>query len=124
MKLIIKTPARLHLGLIDMNGDLGRLFGGLGVGIDHPNVIVEAQNSPNFVIKGQEVELANSIAQKFFSTYHLQPKAKTNVVEAIPPHIGLGSGTQLSLAIAVSLARLFGVKASVSELAVAMGRAK
>ena len=124
MKVIIKTPARLHLGLIDMNGDLGRLFGGLGVGIDHPNVIVEAQNSPNFAIKGQEVELANSIAQKFFSIYRLQPKVEINVVKTIPPHIGLGSGTQLSIAIAVALAKLFGIKASVPELAIAMGRAK
>ena len=123
MKVIVKTPARLHLGLIDMNGDLGRMFGGLGVGIDHPNVTLEAQNSPNFVIKGQEVELAKCIAQKFFSTYHLQPKANINVVEAIPPHIGLGSGTQLSIALAVALAKLFDVKASVPELAVAMGRA-
>jgi beta-ribofuranosylaminobenzene 5'-phosphate synthase len=99
VKVIVKTPARLHLGLIDMNGDLGRMFGGLGVGIDHPNVIVEAQNSPNFAIEGQEVELANSIAQKFFSIYRLQPKASINVVEAIPNHIGLGSGTQLSMAV-------------------------
>src|SRR5512138_1512427 len=99
VKVQVKTPARLHLGLIDMNGDLGRLFGGLGVGIDRPNVIVEAQNSPNFTIRGQEVELANSVAQKFFSTYHLPAKASINVVEAIPAHVGLGSGTQFSLAI-------------------------
>ena len=124
MKVCVKTPARLHLGLVDLNGDLGRMFGGLGVGIDHPNVIVEAQNSPDFAIKGQESELANSIAQRFFYTYHLQPKASINVIETIPPHIGLGSGTQLSIAIAVALARLFDVKASVQELAIAMGRAK
>ncbi|MCL5948871.1 MAG: kinase [Candidatus Bathyarchaeota archaeon] len=124
MKVSVKTPARLHLGLIDMNGDLGRMFGGLGVGIDRPNIIVEAQNSENFAIRGQEVELANSIAQRFFSTYHLQPKASINVVKAIPAHIGLGSGTQFSLAIAVALAKLLNVKASIPELAVAMGRAK
>jgi beta-ribofuranosylaminobenzene 5'-phosphate synthase len=124
VKVQVKTPARLHFGLIDMNGDLGRLFGGLGVGINCPNVIVEAENSEDFSIKGVEVELANSIAQKFFSNYHLQPKASINVVEVIPAHIGLGSGTQLSIAIAVALARLFNLKASVPELAIAMGRAK
>jgi beta-ribofuranosylaminobenzene 5'-phosphate synthase len=124
VKVCVKTPARLHLGLVDLNGDFGRMFGGLGVGIDRPNVIVEAQNSPDFVIKGQEIELVTSIAQKFFSIYHLQPKASINVIETIPPHIGLGSGTQLSIAIAVALAKLFDVKASVPELAVAMGRAK
>jgi beta-ribofuranosylaminobenzene 5'-phosphate synthase len=124
LKVQIKTPARLHFGLIDMNGDLGRMFGGLGVGIDHPNVIVEAESSDNFSIKGAEVELARVIAQKFFSFYQLQAKANINVVEAIPAHIGLGSGTQFSLAIATALARLFKVKASISELAVAMGRAR
>ena len=124
MKVKVKTPARLHLGLIDMNGDLGRMFGGLGVGIDHPNVVVEAQTAENFSVTGQEVELAAILAKHFFSAYHLQPKVHINVVEAIPAHIGLGSGTQFSLAIAVALAKLFNVKASVPELAVAMGRAK
>ena len=124
MKVIVKTPARLHLGLIDMNGDLGRMFGGLGVGIDHPNVVVEAKNASNFQITGEKVELTNVLANRFFSTYHVQPNVHLNVVKAIPAHMGLGSGTQLALAIAVALAKMFNVKASVSELAVAMERAK
>ena len=44
MKVYVKTPARLHLGLIDLNGDLGRLFGGLGVAINCPNFVLEAKN--------------------------------------------------------------------------------
>jgi beta-ribofuranosylaminobenzene 5'-phosphate synthase len=124
VKVQVKTPARLHLGLIDMNGDLGRMFGGLGVGIDHPNVIVEAQNAENFEVTGQEVEIATIMAKRFLSAYQMQPKVQINVVEAVPAHIGLGSGTQFSLAIAVALARLFNLKASVPELAVAMGRAR
>lgn len=124
MKVIVKTPARLHLGLIDMNGDLGRMFGGLGVGIDHPNVVVEAQSANDFLITGEEVELTKALANRFFSTYQVQPNVHIHVAEVIPSHIGLGSGTQLSLAIAVALAKLFKVKASVPELAAAMGRAK
>jgi beta-ribofuranosylaminobenzene 5'-phosphate synthase len=124
VKVYVKTPARLHLGLVDMNGDLGRMFGGLGVGIDRPNVVVEAQTSDNFVVRGQEVEIANAISQKFFSNYQLKPKGTLNVLEAIPSHIGLGSGTQLSIAIAVALAKLFDIKATIPELAVALGRAR
>jgi len=124
VKVYVKTPARLHMGLIDLNGDLGRMFGGLGVGIDRPNVVLEAQNSENFSITGKEAELATVLAKRFFSTYHVQAKVHINVKEAIPEHVGLGSGTQLSLAIAVALARLFNVKASAPELAVAMGRAR
>jgi beta-ribofuranosylaminobenzene 5'-phosphate synthase len=124
LKVKVKTPARLHLGLIDMNGDLGRMFGGLGVGIDHPNVIVEAQNAEHFSVTGQEFELATTLAKRFFSVYPVQPKVNINVLGAIPTHIGLGSGTQFSLAIALALAKLFNVKASVPQLAVAMGRAR
>ena len=40
MKLQITTPARLHFGLIDLNGELGRINGGFGVAIDHPNWII------------------------------------------------------------------------------------
>lgn len=124
MKVIVKTPARLHLGLIDMNGDLGRMFGGLGVGIDHPNVIVEAQTAKNFRITGQGVELTKVLVDRFFSAYQIKPNVHLNVAEVIPSHVGLGSGTQLSIAVAVALAKVLDVKASVPELAVEMGRAK
>jgi beta-RFAP synthase len=124
LKIQVKTPARLHLGLIDMNGDLGRMFGGLGVGIDHPNIIVEAENAENFSVTGQETELATTLAKRFFSAYKVQPKVHVNVVQAIPAHIGLGSGTQFSLAIATALASILDVDASIPELAVAMGRAR
>jgi beta-RFAP synthase len=124
VKVYVKTPARLHLGLIDLNGDLGRMFGGLGVGIDHPNVIVEAEQSKKFSIEGQETEIVNALAKRFFTAYPMQPTVHINVKQAIPAHVGLGSGTQLSLAIAVALAKLFNVKASTQELTVAMDRAR
>ncbi|MCL5878060.1 MAG: kinase [Candidatus Bathyarchaeota archaeon] len=112
------------MGLIDMNGDLGRMFGGLGVGIDHPNVLVEAKNANDLIVTGQETELAKALVNRFCSSYRVQPKVHINILETIPSHVGLGSGTQLSLAVAVALAKLFTVKATVPELAVAMGRAK
>ena len=124
MKIQVKTPARLHLGLIDMNGDLGRIFGGLGVGIDRPNIIVEAQNAENFSVTGQETDLTTTLAKRFFSAYKVQPKVHINVIQTIPAHIGLGSGTQFSLAIATALASLLDVEATIPELAVAMGRAR
>lgn len=124
MKVYVKTPARLHLGLIDLNGDLGRMFGGLGVGIDHPNVIVEAEPSKTLSVEGQETELVTALAQRFFNAYHVQPNVHINVKQVIPAHVGLGSGTQLSLAVASALAKVCNVQASTEELTVAMDRAK
>lgn len=124
MKVSIKTPARLHLGLIDMNGDLGRMFGGLGVGIDHPNVILTAETASEFSVTGQEVELTRNLAERFFSKYQIQPKVHINVTHMIPSHVGLGSGTQLAMAVAFALTKIFKIKTSIPELALAMGRSK
>ena len=124
MKVYVKTPARLHLGLIDLNGDLGRLFGGLGVGIDRPNVILEAQRSEKLAIAGEKTEQVKTLAERFLETYSIKSSASIQVKQVIPEHAGLGSGTQLALALATALAKLFGVKASVQELAEVMGRGK
>ncbi|MCW4010499.1 MAG: kinase [Candidatus Bathyarchaeota archaeon] len=122
MKVYIETPARLHLGLIDLNGDLGRIFGGLGVAIDHPNVILEAEKSPTLTVTGKKPELTKQVASKFLEAYRIKEKVAVEVKAVIPEHVGLGSGTQLALAVSAAMARLFNVKASVHELAAAMGR--
>jgi len=122
VKVYVKTPARLHLGLIDLNGDLGRLFGGLGVGIDRPSVILEAQRSERLSVTGEKTELVKAMARRFLETYNIKANASINVKQAIPEHAGLGSGTQLALAVATALSKLFNVDASIQELAKAMGR--
>ena len=122
MKVYVKTPARLHLGLIDLNGDLGRLFGGLGVGIDRPNVILEAQWSERLAVTGEKTDVVKTLAKRFLDAYDIKANASINVKKSIPEHAGLGSGTQLALAVATALAKLFDVNASIRELAKAMGR--
>jgi beta-ribofuranosylaminobenzene 5'-phosphate synthase len=122
VKVYVKTPARLHLGLIDLNGGLGRLFGGLGVGINRPNVILEAQPSETLAVTGERTEQVKTLAKRFLETYSIKANVSIHVKQAIPEHAGLGSGTQLALAVATALAKLFDAKATVPELAEAMGR--
>lgn len=124
MKVYVKTPARFHLGLIDLNGKLGRIFGGLGVGINRPNVILEAQRSERLAVTGEKIEQVKSLAKRFFDAYNIKANASIYVKQVIPEHVGLGSGTQLALAVATALAELFNVKTSVQELALGMGRAR
>ena len=124
MKVYVKTPARLHLGLIDLNGELGRIFGGLGVGIDRPNVILEARNSEKFEVRGEKIETVKTLAEQFLKTYRIKANVSINVKRTIPEHTGLGSGTQLALAVATALSKLFNVKASIQELAITMGRGR
>ncbi len=122
MKVYVKTPTRLHFGLIDLNGDLGRLFGGIGVGIDHPNVVLEAQKSERLAVTGEKTERVEALAKRFLEAYGIKANASINVKQTIPEHSGLGSGTQLALAVATALAKLFNVDASIRDLAKTMGR--
>jgi beta-ribofuranosylaminobenzene 5'-phosphate synthase len=124
VKVYVKTPARLHFGLIDMNGDMERFFGGLGVAIDRPNVILQAQTSEDFSVTGEKNEQVTSLAKRFLETYHIDADVSIHVEQSIPEHAGLGSGTQLALAVAAALAKLFHVKDSIQELSLAMGRMK
>jgi beta-ribofuranosylaminobenzene 5'-phosphate synthase len=122
VKVYVKTPARLHFGLIDLNGDLGRVFGGLGVGIDRPSVVLEAQPAEKLAVTDERTERVKALAKHFFETYGIKEGASINVKRAIPEHSGLGSGTQLALAVATALSKLFNVKASTQALAETMGR--
>ncbi len=124
MKVQVKTPARLHLGLIDLNGDLGRMFGGLGVGINQPNIIVEAENDQKTSVTGEEAQFAQTLVNRFFTVYPVKTGVHLNVEKAIPAHIGLGSGTQFALAVATALSKLLKIDASPQQLALAMGRAQ
>jgi len=107
-----------------MNGELGRMFGGIGVGIDHPNVLLHAQNADNLQITGKKTDLAQEIITHFSTNYHITPKAHIHITQTIPCHSGLGSGTQLALAIAVALAKISNIYTSIPELATNVGRAK
>lgn len=122
MKVYVKTPSRLHLGLLDLGGELGRIFGGIGVAINYPNVILEAQPSQSPTVEGEKSDAVELLVERFLKKYQIKAKVTVNVKQTIPEHVGLGSGTQLSLAVALALAKLFHVKASIRDLALVMGR--
>jgi len=124
MKVYVKAPARLHLGIIDLGGEVGRLFGGIGVAISCPNVILQAEKSQSLTFKGEKSELLRPLVELFIEKYKVEPKFAINVKQTIPQHVGLGSGTQLALATATALAKLFDIDASVPELAASMRRGK
>lgn len=122
MPIQVQTPARLHLGQLDLNGSLGRKFGGLGVAIEKPNVKLEIYPEQDLVLEGVDEQLLRELVDRFYQHFQLTPKVRVRVVSTIPAHIGLGSGTQLRLAVAGGLARFHGLKVSVPELARIMNR--
>ena len=118
----VAASARLHLGFLDLHGGLGRKFGGLGLAIDGPKTRLTLTHAEATSVEGPEAERAASLLEKAQSA--LAPGLKTRLVihEAIPAHAGLGSGTQLALAIAAALRRLADVAGDAASDAAATGR--
>jgi beta-ribofuranosylaminobenzene 5'-phosphate synthase len=134
----VTAAARLHLGLLspaDEHGGLwpdrrgepalaGRVFGGAGLMVGEPALRLTVTPGGEWSAEGPLGERALAFARRFATT--LPPDAARPcrlVVEQAPPeHVGLGTGTQLGLAVAAALAAVHGISAPVPELAARVGR--
>jgi beta-ribofuranosylaminobenzene 5'-phosphate synthase len=119
----VEAPARLHLGMLAVAGDGERRFGGLGVSVSRPAVVVEARPADELSAEGADAERALMFARRCQEALGLAGGAHLRIVEAIPPHAGLGSGTKLALAVAQALTVLHGRTVDAPDLAQAVGRA-
>ncbi|MFQ5891984.1 MAG: beta-ribofuranosylaminobenzene 5'-phosphate synthase, partial [Candidatus Methanofastidiosia archaeon] len=95
----VKTPSRIHLTLIDLNGNLGRIDGGVGLALQKPFVLVETK----FSSKTSYPEDLDYL----FEMLPFEEGFEVEILKKIPSHVGLGSETQLRLGISASLFELF-----------------
>jgi beta-ribofuranosylaminobenzene 5'-phosphate synthase len=119
----VEAPARLHLGMLAVADDGARRFGGFGVSVTRPAVVIEARAADELSAEGADAERALMFARRCREALGLSGGAHVRVVEAIPPHVGLGSGTKLALAVAQAVAVLAGRTVDAPALAQAAGRA-
>jgi beta-RFAP synthase len=111
------------MGMLAVAGDDARRFGGLGVSVSRPAVVLEAQPADELSVEGADAERALRFARRSRDALGLEGGGHLRIVEAIPPHVGLGSGTKLALAVAQALAALHGRAVDAPALAAAAGRA-
>ena len=122
----VSAPSRLHFGLLHVPaGDPGdtavspRRFGGLGLMLASPRVVVRVEFAPEWSSAGPSADRAEAFARRVAPA---GIRFRLVVEECPPEHSGLGVGTQLGLAVieavrhelgltnvtAVELARLAG----------------
>jgi beta-RFAP synthase len=136
----IRTPSRLHFGLLGLADDTlwpnragepaiaGRAFGGVGLMVQEPGVQVRVAPAPAWAAVGPLAERALAFAQRYAAAVCQQSpgfalSSQTIVVEHAPPeHTGLGTGTQLGLAVARALANAWGLDETPAILARRIGR--
>ncbi len=121
-RVTVEAPARLHFGILDLRGHRGRRFGGIGAAVPAPSVLLEATPGARLTAEGTDAGRAHSFAERYLRSTGVNEGAHLRVIRAIPAHAGLGSGTQLALAVARALAELHGQSAEPLSLARHVGR--
>ncbi|HEX3159394.1 MAG TPA: beta-ribofuranosylaminobenzene 5'-phosphate synthase family protein, partial [Gemmatimonadaceae bacterium] len=123
-RVVVEAPARLHFGMLDLRGSLGRRFGGIGAAVQVPSLLLEASRADQVEAAGPDAERACEFAHRVIAAHRLTGGVRLRVRRAIPPHAGLGSGTQLALAVARAVAELYALPTDVVTLAAATQRAR
>ncbi len=113
----VTAPARLHLGFLDLHGGLGRRFGGFGLAIEKLATRIGFAHAVTSEVQGVgETVRATDVLERLTTAWDLPP-IRVTIEAAIPAHAGLGSGTQLALAMGMGLARLAGREVTAPEIA-------
>ncbi|HBV62359.1 MAG TPA: beta-ribofuranosylaminobenzene 5'-phosphate synthase [Rhodopirellula sp.] len=97
----VRTGSRLHFGLLDTV----RPFGGVGVMLNKPCTEVVVSTADRFRCADDYQGRIGPIAERIrqFKGAAELPACSVEVLRTAPTHCGLGSGTQLALAVAESL---------------------
>lgn len=118
----VSAPARLHLGFLDLNGGLGRRYGSIGLALDAPSTDVSVTRADATSVVGPEKDRVAQVVERCRAALGLTGHYRVEVTRAIPAHAGLGSGTQLALAIGFALMRLEGLSLSPQQVGDLAGR--
>jgi beta-ribofuranosylaminobenzene 5'-phosphate synthase len=118
----VTVPARLHLGFLDLNGRLGRRFGSIGLAISDLRTSIAIRRTKRSEVSGPESDRVRQYLQTMERSLALDGGHAVTVSEAVPAHAGLGSGTQLALAVAAGLRRLHDRTLDVEGDALHLGR--
>ena len=111
------APARLHMGFLDPNANYGRHFGSIGVALEQIATRLTIYPADQLGGQGPQSERAIKKVRKICRKLDLPEQVFIDIQQAIPDHIGLGSGTQMSLAIGMALSRLYNREIPLREIA-------
>lgn len=118
----VEAPARLHLGFIDVSGNLGRRFGGIGLTLDEFPTVIELRRADRLDARGPMAARALEYLGRLIDEHGVASGCTIDVRRAAPEHVGLGSGTQLALAIGAAFGALFDVPLSLASITAAAHR--
>lgn len=115
----ISTNARLHFGFFDLSGASSRRYGSLGLAISAFQTCIQLSwGEPDPALDAWTADRL-SVQKK---ALNITEDVSVQVIQAIPRHSGLGSGTQMALALGAGLQSLIGQSIDPQLLALHGGR--
>ena len=118
----VTVPARLHLGFLDLNGSLGRRFGSIGLAINGLRTSITFNAASQLRVTGPENERVRGYLQAMQRALGIESTCHVRIDEVVPAHAGLGSGTQIALAVAAGVRRFHGLPLDVRGDAIRLER--
>lgn len=125
----VRCPTRLHFGLLAYRQEGFRQYGGVGLMVRRPDLVIRVTPAEYFKGSGplgdRAAEMARGAAERAVErgwASDIEPLA-VQVLRAPRSHIGLGSGTQLGMAVARAVSAYVGKQdLSAEDLAFLAGR--
>jgi len=122
MSITVAAPARLHLGFLDPSGGLGRRFAGIGLALGELGTRINVRIAASTHIEGPEQGRVQRYLDAMRQHLGVRDTYAIRVEETVAAHVGLGSGTQIALAVAAGIRRLHDLPLDVIGDAVRLGR--
>ena len=110
------------MGFIDLSGALGRHFGSIGMALNEISTSLSVSHAEQRTITGPSAQRADKCLTMMCQALNVSDRLKINIETAIPEHVGLGSGTQMSLAIGTAMNAYYGLGLTVRDIAALMDR--
>jgi beta-ribofuranosylaminobenzene 5'-phosphate synthase len=108
--------------LIDLNGALGRIDGGVGLAINDPTFELVAKPSHRIEVESYQYRNRAYTILEGLQAKHNFPGIHVEFLSEIPAHSGFGSGTQLALGLGQAVNTLYDLNLSILDLAFAVAR--
>jgi beta-ribofuranosylaminobenzene 5'-phosphate synthase len=125
----IRTASRLHFGLLGWGPQATRQFGGVGLMIQDPGLVIEGEAAGEWSFEGPLESRARELVGMIVEGCHgensdlnLPAGARIRIDSAPSQHVGLGVGTQLGLAVARLVLELGGNSAPSPETLARLAR--
>lgn len=114
----VSVGARLHIGFTNLSLERDRLYGGIGLATAEPRTVVTAARGDRVACESAE---ARPLVEQVVDLLDV-PGATVQIEEALPRHVGLGSGTRLAMAVLWAIAEAYEKPTRLRERAPALGR--